>query len=32
MQGWSRKKREALIESRFNDLPALSKKHFPVAE
>jgi putative endonuclease len=28
IQGWSRKKREALIESRFNDLPGLSKKKF----
>jgi putative endonuclease len=28
VQGWSRKKREALIESRFNDLPELSKKRF----
>ena len=25
---WSRKKKEALIESRFDDLPALSKKNF----
>jgi putative endonuclease len=29
MQGWSRRKREAVIEGRFNDLPALSKKVFP---
>jgi putative endonuclease len=28
VQGWSRAKREALIESRYNDLPALSKKRF----
>ena len=28
IQGWSRKKREALIEGRFNDLPRLSKKIF----
>jgi putative endonuclease len=28
VQGWSRRKREALIESRFNDLPALSRKRF----
>jgi len=28
IQGWSRAKREALIEARFNDLPALSKKNF----
>ena len=26
VQGWSRAKREALTEGRFNDLPALSKK------
>ncbi len=26
VQGWSRRKREALIDSRYNDLPALSKK------
>ena len=29
MQGWSRRKREAVIEGRLNDLPALSKKVFP---
>ena len=28
VQGWSRAKREALIEGRFNDLPRLSKKTF----
>jgi putative endonuclease len=28
LQGWSRKKREALIEQRVDDLPALSKKVF----
>jgi len=28
IQGWSRKKREALIAGEFNDLPRLSKKHF----
>ena len=28
VQGWSRRKREALIESRSNELPALSKKDF----
>jgi putative endonuclease len=28
VQGWSRKKREALIEGRYNDLPRLSKKQF----
>ena len=28
MQGWSRRKREAVIEGRLNDLPALSKKVF----
>ena len=28
VQGWSRKKRSALIEGRFNDLPRLSKKKF----
>jgi len=30
LQGWSRRKREALIEGRFDDLPALSRKHFTV--
>jgi putative endonuclease len=29
MQGWSRRKREAVIEGRLKDLPALSKKVFP---
>ena len=29
IQGWSRAKREALIEGRFDDLKALSKKKFP---
>jgi putative endonuclease len=28
VQGWSRKKREALIAGRYNDLPRLSKKRF----
>jgi putative endonuclease len=28
VQGWSRAKREALIEGRYNDLPRLSKKRF----
>ena len=28
IQGWSRAKREALIEGRYNDLPQLSKKTF----
>ncbi|GAA3741813.1 GIY-YIG nuclease family protein [Leifsonia bigeumensis] len=28
IQGWSRRKREALIEGRYNDLPALSRKDF----
>ena len=28
VQGWSRRKREALIDSRSNELPALSKKDF----
>jgi putative endonuclease len=28
VKGWSKKKKEALIESRFNDLPFLSKKLF----
>jgi putative endonuclease len=28
VQGWSRAKREALIEARYNDLPRLSKKKF----
>lgn len=28
IQGWSRRKREALIDSRFNELPRLSKKVF----
>lgn len=28
VQGWSRAKREALIEARYNDLPRLSKKRF----
>jgi len=28
VQGWSRAKREALIEGRFNDLRRLSKKDF----
>jgi putative endonuclease len=28
IQGWSRRKREALILSRYIDLPALSKKDF----
>jgi putative endonuclease len=29
IQNWSRAKREALIEGRLGDLPALSKKRFP---
>ncbi|HXR45131.1 MAG TPA: GIY-YIG nuclease family protein [Pseudolysinimonas sp.] len=29
VQGWSRRKREALIASRIDDLPALSRKVFP---
>ncbi|MET0933230.1 MAG: GIY-YIG nuclease family protein [Mycetocola sp.] len=29
IQGWSRAKREALIEGRFEDLKGLSKKKFP---
>jgi putative endonuclease len=28
VQGWSRAKREALIEGRYNDLPRLSRKKF----
>jgi len=28
MQGWSRRKREAAIDGRWNELPALSRKHF----
>ncbi len=28
LQGWSRKKREALINDRMDKLPELSKKHF----
>ena len=28
VQGWGRKKREALIKGEFQDLPALSKKDF----
>jgi putative endonuclease len=28
VQGWSRAKREALIDGRYNDLPRLSKKTF----
>jgi len=28
IQGWSRKKREALIDGEFNELPRLSKKNF----
>ena len=31
MQGWSRAKREAAINGQFNDLPALSRKHFPTS-
>ena len=27
VQGWSRKKKEALIENRFDDLPLLSKNN-----
>ena len=29
IQGWSRKKREALIEGRIEDIVALSRKTFP---
>jgi len=28
IQGWSRKKKEALIKGELNELPILSKKHF----
>ena len=28
LQGWSRKKREALIAQRYEDLPSLSRKNF----
>lgn len=28
LQGWSRRKREALIDSRWNELPGLSRKVF----
>jgi putative endonuclease len=28
VQGWSRRKREALIDGAYNELPALSKKLF----
>ena len=28
IQGWSRAKREALIDGRYNDLPRLSRKNF----
>ena len=28
IQGWSRRKREALIENRMGDLPSLSRKQF----
>ena len=28
IQGWSRRKREALIDGRFNELPTLSRKGF----
>ena len=28
IQGWSRAKRKALIEGRYNDVPALSRKLF----
>ena|SRR5690554_7418072 len=31
IQNWSRAKREALIEGRFADLPALSRKKWPKA-
>ena len=30
IQGWSRKKKLALIEQQFDKLPALSKKAFPL--
>ena len=29
IQGWSRRKREALIAGEYNDLPRLSRKVFP---
>ena len=29
IQGWSRRKREALIAGEYNELPGLSKKVFP---
>lgn len=29
LKKWSRAKKTALIEGRFNELPELSKKHFP---
>ena len=32
IQGWSRKKKLALIEGRLNDLPLLAKKIFRVTE
>ena len=28
VQGWGRKKKEALIEGRYSDIPGLAKKHF----
>ncbi|WP_289233141.1 hypothetical protein [Barrientosiimonas endolithica] len=28
VQGWSKAKRRALVEGRFDDLPALSRKRF----
>jgi putative endonuclease len=28
LQGWSRRKREALIDSKYASLPSLSRKHF----
>ena len=31
IQSWSRKKKEALIEGRLDDLPELSKKEFRVS-
>lgn len=29
VQGWSRKKKEALIQERYNELPLLAKKYNP---
>lgn len=32
VQGWSRAKREALIDGRHKDIPSLARKRFPSAE